>query len=63
MPLLKLLTHFRGVFYSERNKGERFERLMQAYLKTQKSTALGNSVRLFQLLPNVMTLPEALNSN
>ena len=30
----KVLVNFRNYSFSERDKGDRFERLMQAYLKT-----------------------------
>jgi predicted helicase len=34
MPFQKILDHYRKISFSERDKGNRFERLMQAYLQT-----------------------------
>ncbi len=38
-PFQKVLAHYRAVSHSERNKGDRFERLMQAYLQTDPKYA------------------------
>lgn len=39
MTFLQLLNKYRKISFSERDKGERFERLMQAYLKTDPKYA------------------------
>jgi predicted helicase len=39
MTFLKILDRYRKISFSERDKGERFERLMQAYLKTDPKYA------------------------
>jgi predicted helicase len=39
MTFQKVLNHYRTISFSQRDKGERFERLMQAYLKTDPKYA------------------------
>jgi predicted helicase len=39
MNFLKVLEKYRKISFSERDKGERFERLMQVYLKTDPKYA------------------------
>ncbi|MCT7514792.1 restriction endonuclease [Aliarcobacter cryaerophilus] len=39
MSFKKILEKYKNISFSERDKGERFERLMQAYLKTDPKYA------------------------
>ena len=39
MSFKKILENYRKLSFSERDKGDRFERLMQAYLKTDPKYA------------------------
>lgn len=39
MPFIQILTKYRKISFSERDKGDRFERLMQAYLQTDPKYA------------------------
>jgi predicted helicase len=52
-----ILTKYRKISFSERDKGERFERLMQAYLKTDPKYAfLFKSVWLWNEFPGKLDL-------
>jgi len=42
-PFLTILTKYRKISFSERDKGNRFERLMQAYLQTDPQYVIGKS--------------------
>lgn len=57
MSFLKVLEKYRKISFSERDKGERFERLMQAYLKTDPKYAyLFKSVWLWNEFPGKLDL-------
>ncbi len=43
MSFLKILEKYRKISFSERDKGDRFERLIQAYLKTTKKSQIKNN--------------------
>ena len=52
MSFKKILENYRKLSFSERDKGDRFERLMQAYLKTDPKYAnLFKSVWLWNEFP------------
>lgn len=57
MSFLKILEKYRKISFSERDKGERFERLMQAYLKTDPKYAyLFKNVWLWNEFPGKLDL-------
>lgn len=57
MSFLKNLEKYRRISFSERDKGECFERLMQAYLKTDPKYAyLFKNVSLWNEFPGKMDL-------
>jgi predicted helicase len=57
MSFLNILNKYRKISFSERDKGDRFERLMQAYLKTDPKYAfLFKSVWLWNEFPGKLDL-------
>lgn len=57
MSFLKILEKYRKISFSERDKGDRFERLMQAYLKTDPKYAyLFKNVWLWNEFPGKLDL-------
>ena len=55
MNFQKILDKYREIAFSERDKGDRFERLMQAYLQTDPTYAnLFNYVWLWNEFPSKM---------
>lgn len=61
MSFQKILDKYRKIAFSERDKGDRFERLMQAYLQTYAQNFSSLNIRLCQLHLNGIILINPIN--